>query len=149
MPTTISDLWIPDILLQPMREKPATFPALLNSGVVVDNPKPTELASGPGEVATIRFFKDITDQDDEIQVENTEPTVDNKITSGQMRADACNRDCKSSATAFAAQLSGEDPVDEIVAQMAQRRLKRRQKTLFATVRGGRSVPLVPQAWPRR
>ena len=135
MPTTISDLWIPDIWLQTMREKQATFPTLLNSGVVVDNPRASELASGPGEVATIPFFKDITDQDDEIQVENAEPTVDNKITSGQMKAVACNRVCKSSATAFAAQLSGEDPVGEIVAQMAQRRLKQRQKTLLAMVRG--------------
>jgi hypothetical protein len=37
MPTTISDLWIPDIWLQTMREKQATFPSLLNSGVV--NPR--------------------------------------------------------------------------------------------------------------
>jgi hypothetical protein len=118
-----------------MREKQATFPSLLNSGVVVDNPKATELASGPGEVATIPFFRDITDQDDELQLENAEPTIDNKITAGQMRAIACNRVCKSSATAFSAQLSGEDPVGEIVAQMVQRRLKQRQKTLLAMVRG--------------
>jgi len=135
MPTTISDLWIPDIWLQTMREKQATFPVLLNSGVVVDNPKASELASGPGEVATIPFFKDITDQDDEIQVENAEPAVDNKITSGLMKAVACNRVCKSSATAFSAQLSGEDPVGEISAQMVQRRLKQRQKTLLAMIRG--------------
>ncbi|XOV73827.1 MAG: hypothetical protein ACFHW5_11795 [Verrucomicrobiota bacterium] len=135
MPTTISDLWIPDIWLATMREKQATFPSLLNSGVVVDNPKASELASGPGEVATIPFFKDITDQDDEIQVENAEPAVDNKITSGQMKAVACNRVTKSSATAFSAQLSGEDPVGEISAQMVQRRLKQRQKTLLAMVRG--------------
>ena len=118
-----------------MREKQATFPVLLNSGVVVDNPKASELASGPGEVATIPFFKDITDQDDEIQVENAEPAVDNKITSGLMKAVACNRVCKSSATAFSAQLSGEDPVGEISAQMVQRRLKQRQKTLLAMIRG--------------
>jgi hypothetical protein len=151
MPTTISDLWIPDIWLQTMREKQATFPSLLNSGVVVDNPKATELASGPGEVATIPFFRDITDQDDELQLENAEPTIDNRITAGQMRAIACNRVCKSSATAFSAQLSGEDPVGEIVAQMAQRRLKQRQKTLLAMVRGafgsagvnGVAAPLKP------
>jgi hypothetical protein len=96
----------------------------------VENRRAAELASGPGEVAVIPFFKDITDQDDEIQVENTEPTVDNKITSGQMKAVACNRVCKRSATAVAAQLSGEDPVGEIVAQMTQRRLKQPQKTLL-------------------
>ena len=131
----ISNLWVPDIWLQTMREKQATFPVLLNSGVVVDNPRASELASGPGEVAVIPFFKDITDQDDEIQVENTEPTVDNTITSGLMKAVACNRVCKSSATAFAAQLSGENPVGEIIAQLTQRRLKQRQKTLLAMVRG--------------
>jgi len=135
MPTTISDLWIPDIWLQTMREKQATFPSLLNSGVALDNPKASELASGPGEAATIPFFKDITDQDDEIQVEDTEPVVDNKITSGAMKAVACNRVTKNSATAFSAQLSGEDPVGEIVAQMLQRRLKQRQKTLLAMTRG--------------
>jgi len=135
MPTTISDLWIPDIWLATMREKQATFPSLLNSGVAVDNPKASELASGPGEVSTIPFFKDITDQDDEIQVEDTEPTVDNKITSSLMKAIACNRVTKNSATAFSAQLSGEDPVGEISAQMVQRRLKQRQKTLLAMVRG--------------
>lgn len=135
MSTNISDLWVPDLWLQTMREKQATFPVLLNSGVLVDNPRASELASGPGEVATIPFFRDITDQDDEIQVENAEPAIDNKITSGLMKAIACNRVCKSSATAFAAQLSGEDPVGEIMAQVAQRRLKQRQKTLLAMVRG--------------
>ncbi len=135
MPTTISDLWVPDIWLQTMREKQATFPVLFNSGVVVDNPKASELASGPGEVAVIPFFKDITDQDDELQVENAEPTVDNKITSGQMKAVACNRVTKNSSTAFAAQLSGEDPVNEMISQMVQRRLKQRQKTLLAMIRG--------------
>ncbi|MCP5515674.1 MAG: hypothetical protein H7A45_00270 [Verrucomicrobiales bacterium] len=135
MPTTISDLWIPDVWLATMREKQATFPSLLNSGVVVDNPKAAELATGPGEVAVIPFFRDITDQDDEVQVENQEPTVDNKITAGQMKAVACNRVTKNSATAFSAQLSGEDPVGEMVAQMVQRKLKQRQKSLLAMLRG--------------
>lgn len=135
MPTTISDLWIPDIWLATMREKQATFPTLFNSGIVVNHPRATELASGPGEVAVIPFFRDITDQDDEIQVENTEPQIDNKITSSQMKAVACNRVTKNSATAFSAQLSGEDPVGEMVSQMVQRRLKQRQKTLLAMVRG--------------
>ena len=151
MPTSISDLWIPDIWLATMREKQATFPTLLNSGVATENPKAADLASGPGEVAMIPFFRDITDQDDELQIENAEPLVDNIITAGQMKAVACNRVTKSSATAFSAQLSGEDPVGEIVAQMIQRRLKQRQKSLLAMVRGafgaagasGVAAPLKP------
>jgi hypothetical protein len=61
--------------------------------------------------------------------------IDNIITAGVMKAVACNRVTKSSATAFSTQLSGEDPVGEIVAQMIQRRLKQRQKSLLAIFRG--------------
>jgi hypothetical protein len=104
--------------------------------VAVNNPKAAELASGPGEVAMIPFFRDITGQDDELQIENAEPLFDNIITAGVMKAIACNRVTKSSATACSAQLSGEDPVGEIVAQMLQRRLKQRQKSLLAIFRGG-------------
>ncbi len=146
MPTTISDLWIPDIWLQTMREKQATFPSLLNSGVVVDNPKATELASGPGEVAIIPFFKDITDQDDEIQVENAEPAVDNKITSGLMKAVACNRVTKSSATAFSAQLSGEDPVGEISPRWFSAGSNSGRKPFWRWL-AVPSVPRVSPAWP--
>lgn len=135
MPTTISDLWVPDIWLATMREKLATLPSLFNSPVVVANAKAAELASGPGETATIPFWRDITDQEDEIQVENAEPQVDNKITAGLMKCIACNRVTKNSATAFSAQLSGGEPVGEMLAQMATRRLKQRQRTLLAILRG--------------
>jgi hypothetical protein len=134
-PTTISNLWIPDIWLATMREKIATLPSLFNSRVVTASAKATELASGPGETAWIPFFRDITDQDDEIQVEDTPPSVVNTITAERMKCVACNRVTQNASTAFAEQLSGEDPVGEMIIQMATRRLKQRQKTLLALLRG--------------
>ncbi|MCZ7635746.1 MAG: hypothetical protein M5U12_06695 [Verrucomicrobia bacterium] len=117
-----------------MREKLATRPSLFNSPVVSPNPKATQLASGPGETAVIPFWKDITDQSDEVQKEDTAPAVDNVITAGIMKAVACNRVTKNSSTALAAAVSGGEPVGEMVAQMATRRLKQRQTTLLAMLR---------------
>ncbi|MBE7502738.1 MAG: hypothetical protein HS113_21130 [Verrucomicrobiales bacterium] len=135
MPTSIEHLWVPDVWLAAMREKLATRPSLFNSPVVSANPKAAELANGPGETAVIPFWKDITDQDDEVQKEDTAPAVDNVITAGVMKAVACNRVTKNSSTALAAAVSGGEPVGEMIAQMATRRLKQRQKTLLAMLRG--------------
>lgn len=135
MPATISDLWNPDRWLASTQEKMATFPSLFRTGIVVRNAKAQELAAGAGETAIIPFFKDITDQDDEIQVEDTAPVTDNGITGAQMKAVACNRVTKNSATALAGQVSDEDVVGAMTAQIAERRLKQRQKTFLAGLRG--------------
>ena len=77
MPTTIGQLWIPSIWVPAMSERQATFPALFNSGVVARADLFDKLASGPGTSVNVPFLNDITDQDDELQVENTAPTTDN------------------------------------------------------------------------
>lgn len=131
----ISDLWTPAVWVEEMAEKQATFPSLFNSGVVTRNPKMDEIASGAGLTANLPFFKDITDQADEIQVENTAPTTDNGITAGTMVATILNRVTKNSVTALAGSVSGSDPLGAIINQMVERRLKQRQTTLLAMLRG--------------
>jgi hypothetical protein len=119
----ISDLWTPDIWVKAIREKQATFPSLLNSGIAVNTPLFDEIATGSGTSATVPFFKDITGQDDEIQVENTAATV--------------------------LGLTGDTMVAPI---LTARRLKQRNKTLYALLRGafntagasGASAPLSSQ-----
>jgi hypothetical protein len=135
MPVSISDLWTPPVWLASVRERQATFPSLFNSPVVAASPQAAALALGAGETATIPFWKDILSQEDEIQVEDTAPVVDHKIATAQMKAIACNRVTQNSATALSAAISGEDPVGEMTAQIAGRRLMQRQKTLLALVRG--------------
>jgi hypothetical protein len=135
MPTQISDLWVPDVWVAGMQEKQATFPSIFTSGIVSPNGELQAVATGAGNSANVPFFKDITDQDDEVQVEDTAPSTDNKITASKMVCPILNRVCMNSATALSAQVSGGDPVDRMVAAMTARRLKQRQKTLLSILRG--------------
>lgn len=131
----LSDLWTPAIWIQGIREKTATMPSALNAGVAVRSAQLDEIATGGGLTANIPFFKDITDQADEIQVEDTGPTVVNGITSGLQVAPILNRVTKNAVTALAAQVSGSDPVAEIETSLANRRMKQRHTTLVAILRG--------------
>jgi len=135
MPVTIADLWIPDVWISQMQEKQATFPSVFTSGIVTRTPQLDTIASGAGVSANIPFFKDITDQADEIQVENTAPVTDNGQPSGKMVATILNRQTKNSVTALSGQVSGSDPLGVIISQLVERRLKQRNTTLIATLRG--------------
>jgi len=134
--TTISDLWTPDIWIQGVAEKAKAFPTLLNSPVVVNAPLFDTIASGAGVAANIPFYKDITDDTDGIQVEDSAPTP-GEITSGKQVTPILNRVKAYDVTALAAQVSGAmpDPVGEILNQLAAGRMKRRQRTLVSVLRG--------------
>src|SRR5206468_3964688 len=130
----ISNLWTSDIWIQGMREKQAKFPSILNSGVAARSPVFDAIATGPGISANVPFFKDITDQADAIQVEDTAPTIQG-ITSGLQVCPLLNRETNNRVTALAAQVSGADPVGEFTDVLTRRRLKQRNATLIALLRG--------------
>lgn len=135
MPVLISDLWIPAEWVNALHERQATFPSLFNSGVAARGELFDGFAAGPGNTVNIPFFKDITDQADEVQVENTAPATDNGQPSGLMVATQLNRVSKNSSGAMAAQMSGSNPTAAIVSAIAERRLKQRQTTLISILRG--------------
>jgi hypothetical protein len=135
MPTTVSELWVPSIWVQAMRERMATFPALFTSGVVQRGDLFDKIAAGPGNSANCPFLNDITDQDDELQVENQAPLNDQTQPGDVQIFPICNRVKKNSSTAMAKQLSGADPMAAIIDQMLSTRLKNRQKDLVAMLRG--------------
>jgi hypothetical protein len=134
--TTISDLWTPDIWRQGVAEKAKAFPSLLNSGVVINPPLFDEIASGAGIAANIPFFKDITDDEDEIQVEDTAPT-NGEILSGLQICPILNRVKSYDVTALAQQVSGAvpDPVGEILNKITEGRMKRFQRSFVSVLRG--------------
>lgn len=134
MPTSISDLWVPPVWVKGLNEQVRVTPSLINSGLCVRNAQMDAFATGAGTVVTLPYFRDITDQADGIQVENTAPTKQT-IGSGKQYATILNRETANDATALAAQVSGEKPVDEILAQLAVRRTKQRQTTLLNILRG--------------
>jgi hypothetical protein len=133
--TAIANVWTPDIWIQSIREKKATFPSIWDSGVVVNTPQMDAIAAGGGVSANMPMWKDITDQDDEAQVEDTAPVTTNIITTGVMVAPIVNRVYKAGGSALAAAITGEDPVNEITQQLADGRQKRRQKRLLSILRG--------------
>lgn len=132
--TTISNLFIPALWLRAVAEQMATFPSLASSGIITTNPELDNVASGPGLSARLDFFKDITDGDEENQVESTAPSIGNITTTHQV-CTVLNRVKAWGSSAFAKQLSGTDPMAEIVRQIAANRLKRRNKIILALLRG--------------
>lgn len=135
MPVAIADLWNPAIWVQAMRERQATFPSLFLSGAVVRSDFFDGIASGAGTSVNVPFLKDITDQGDEIQVENTAPLTDNGQPGDVQNFPLLNRVTKNSVGALVAQVSGVDPMASIIDQLTMRRLKQRQTTLVAMLRG--------------
>lgn len=133
--TTLSNLWVPDLWMAALREKTATGVSILNSGIVQKSNEFDAIASGPGTSVNIPMWRDISDDDEEVQAENTAPTTTRGITTGKMVATVLSRVTKYGATALSAQVSGGDPVAEILAQLGLNRLKRRQKTLLSMLRG--------------
>lgn len=132
--TTIANLYTPDIWIRGAREKQATFPSILNSGVCVTSPEFDALAIGAGTIVNVPFFKDITGQAGAIQVEGSAPSIQN-ITTGLQKAPVLNRVYATGASALSAQVSGSDPVGELTAQLAEARLKQGNTTLIALLRG--------------
>lgn len=133
--TTISDLFTPDLWIPGAREAMATLPSILTTPAVFNTPEFDAIAAGPGISVSIPFFKDITDIDDQVQVENSAPET-NKITTGEQVAPILNRVTPFDNTALSRQVSGlGDPVQEEIAQLAMLRAKQRQKTIIAIMRG--------------
>lgn len=140
--TEIAQLWTPDIWIRGLTEKMRHFPALVNSPIVKRTPEFDSLAGGGGITINIPYFRDITDQADAPQVENTEPAYQ-AIGSGKQIAPICNRETANNVTALAAAVSGSEPVEEIVGQLARRRLKQRQlvmENILAGIFGFSNAP---------
>ena len=136
MPALIANLWTPDIWIQQIRERAATYPALISLPIVISSDLFNQIASGPGVSANLPYYKDITDQADAIQVESTAPSMQN-ITAGRQVSPILNREIGNDATGLAAQVSGAspDPAGEFQQQLATRRQKQRQTTLINILRG--------------
>ncbi len=135
MPQLLATLWTPAEWLQAMKERQATFPALFNSGTVIQSDYMDGIAAGAGTSANVPFLKDITDQADEIQVEATAPVNDQGAPGDVQNWPILNRVTKNSATALAATVSGADPMTHVIDSLTARRLKQRQTTTVAILRG--------------
>jgi hypothetical protein len=134
--TNLAAVWSPEVWITTLRERLGRAPSIFNSGLVQRGEIFDALATGPGATNELPFWRDMSDDEtpEEIQVENTAPST-NGLGYGSMSAAVLNRVAKFGATALSAQIIGQDPVAEVVSQLARWRLRRRQATLMAIMRG--------------
>lgn len=154
----LATLWTPQIWIPGIAEKQASFPYLFNSKAVKRTDLLTELASGPGTYANVPFLHDITDQPNEVQVEQQAPQniqgqpgdvnlfpILNRVTKNSWTAMAKNVSNISEPSTFrplggppmgGVQGGGStDIVSHVWGTMGERRLKQYQITLVNLMRG--------------
>lgn len=134
MSTLTTDMWNPAIWVRGADEGMRTFPSFITSGAVTQSGTLDGIASGGGTSANLPFFKEITEQNEVIQVESTAPTVQ-KLTSGVNVAPILNRVWSIGFTALSAAVPGENPVAYAVSQISMLRQKNTMKTAIALIRG--------------
>lgn len=132
--TLIADTYVPNIWVRGAREKMATFPSILNSGIARKTAEFDAIASGAGISVAMPFWKDISDQLDEPQVENQAPTIQG-IPTGIQIAPILNRVIAHEVSALACQVSGENIVDEFIYAMVATRMKNLDAVLISELRG--------------
>lgn len=137
---TVSDYWAPDIWIKGVREAFNTFPSIWNSSAVAKSPTFDAKASGGGITVNVPFFADISDQDDEIQAEDTAPATQGHGSGTQIGV-MLNRVTKNGVSALSAAISGEDPVADITGQMGIRRQKQHQKSALSILDGAFTTAL--------
>lgn len=141
---SLADAYIPAVWRDGLEEKSNAAVSLLNSAAVVKSPVFGELASGPSHLATLPFFRDISGQDDEVQVERTAPGIQG-LGVGSQVAILLNRVTANDLTAEARDLGHKDPAGDFLGRIARRRLAQRQKTLLAILRGAFGSALAPNS----
>lgn len=131
--TQISNLWVPQIWIQGMPEMVVKQSNLLTSEVVYTAPIIDDIANGGGITGNVPFFKE-PNFADEIQVEDTAPTVNN-VASGKQICPILNRVSAVGATALAGAVSASDPFGFAQGVAARLRLRQRETTLLNILRG--------------
>lgn len=128
--TKISDLWVPEILVEGMKEEVVERTAFIDSGVVATSPTVTAAASGPGTAIQIPFIV-TPNHDDEIQKQDTAPSM-NKLGSGLQIAAISNRVSTLGHTALAGQVSGIKPGGDLLRVLLDvvQGLRKRQRNRY-------------------
>ncbi len=134
--TNIAALWTPAIWIRTLNEKLNTLTSLISSNIVKRTPEFDALAAGGGVTVNLPYFRDITDQSDNVQAEGVQPNLQG-LGAGLQIAPIMNRESGLGATALATVIigAGETPVEGIISQLAVRRQKQRQVTLVSITRG--------------
>jgi hypothetical protein len=131
--TKVSNIIVPEVFNPYVIEKTAELSAVQAAGIIENNPELDALALSGGKSINMPFFKDLTG-DDEVLSDSGALTV-NAINSGQDVATLLMRGKAWGVNDLAKALSGDDPMKAIGDMVAEYWARRRQATLFSTLKG--------------
>src|SRR5687767_831679 len=109
--TTLADVIVPDVFNPYVRERSIHLNKLIQSGALGLDPEFNRLASGPGIIIDIPFFKDLTGSSSVLS--DSASLTPDKINTGQDSAAKNVRGKAWAANLLTKWLTGEDPVAAI------------------------------------
>jgi len=133
----ISDLWVPAVWTAGIREAMLKRASLLTSRAVITSPTLAAFLAGPGQTINIPHWKDLTDQANAIQAENS-ATSTQVIGGNKQVAVALNRRTGNGIEALAAMHTGntaESALENLFGAIADRQAKQAQTSLVYALRG--------------
>lgn len=131
--TSVSDLWVPEILSQGMNEFAVERPVFMTSGAITSNADLNSAAIAGGNQVIIKHFVEPY-FDSLLQIESTGPTVQ-KIVSGSQAAATLRRVSPLAVSAFAGAVSNSDPFGFIISILSNLRNRQDQTTAINALRG--------------
>ena len=137
--TRLTNVIVPEIFTDYMRELTVEKSALVQSGVAVSSPEYNAFASGKGKTVEIPFFKPLSGAE-EVIIEGTDLTVNN-ITTGQQTAVKVYRGKAFGTSDLAVDLTGEDVMAAIAEALVPYRTERLQDQLISTLEGAFATAL--------
>jgi hypothetical protein len=145
MPITLTtDIYDPQTIIAGVAEQTASYPALFNSPAIAKGANFDEWAALAGTTITIPFLRNITNIDEEVQIEDTAPSTNN-ISESKQNAIPINRVLKFGISAAAQHTSANDPLGTVISQIAESRLFRSQKQILSLLTGAFGVTALSNA----
>ncbi|MDK1720220.1 coat protein [Dellaglioa algida] len=132
-PTRIADVIVPEVFNSYVINRTVDKNALVQSGIVAQNPELTKLAQAGGKIIQMPHWNDLSGESQELS--DTDPLTVNKITTGQDQARLQMRGNAWSANDLAGALAGSDPMMAIGNQVADFWIADDQRILLKSAEG--------------
>lgn len=134
MSFNLADAYEPAVWKKTLDEKTKAAWSLANSVAVRTVEDFSSTCNGPSRSVELPFFRDIEDQDDEIQVERTAPSMQG-LGTGKQVVKVLNRVIANDASAESRDLGHDDPLGVFLGRRANRYLANRQKKMRSILTG--------------
>ena len=134
--TRLTDLIVPEVFQQYLSLRSTELNRLVNSGIVVRDPRIDALLQGGGQVFNLPFFNDLANTEANVATDDPAVTATAQpITTGKDIAIRHNRNQVWGAADLEEALAGEDPMAEIVTKVAGYWTRQDQRMLIQSLIG--------------